>query len=115
MNALHSFYDALIGSGVAHDKARAVVEAFEMEMTSVLATKADIDHRFESVQSRLDQRFVELQTQMDKRSSSVELQLALLRKDMEIGFERLRTSMLLRMGAMQIATTAVLFAALKLT
>jgi dGTP triphosphohydrolase len=42
MNALYSLYDALVSIAVPADKARAVVTALEQDMTTVLATKADL-------------------------------------------------------------------------
>jgi hypothetical protein len=42
MNALYSLYDALISINVPTDKARAVVDAMERDMTTVLASKGDL-------------------------------------------------------------------------
>ncbi len=42
MTALYSLYDALVGINVPTDKARAVVDAMERDMTEFLATKGDI-------------------------------------------------------------------------
>ena len=42
MNALYSLYDALISINVPMERARAVVDALERDMTAVLATKSDL-------------------------------------------------------------------------
>ena len=42
MTALYSLYDALIGINVPTEKARAVVDAMERDMSEFLATKSDI-------------------------------------------------------------------------
>jgi hypothetical protein len=44
MNAQISLYDALLSVNIPGDKARAVVAAVEREMTSLLATKSDLEH-----------------------------------------------------------------------
>jgi hypothetical protein len=42
MNYLYSLYDALVSIQVPSDKARAVVDAMERDMTTALATKQDV-------------------------------------------------------------------------
>lgn len=42
MDYLYSLYDALVSINVPNDKARAVVDAMERDMTTTLATKADL-------------------------------------------------------------------------
>ena len=42
MDHLYSLYDALVSINVPNDKARAVVDAMERDMTSTLATKSDL-------------------------------------------------------------------------
>lgn len=42
MNYLYSLYDALVSIGVPSDKARAVVDAMERDMSTALATKQDL-------------------------------------------------------------------------
>ena len=42
MDYLYSLYDALVSISVPNDKARAVVDAMERDMTTTLATKADL-------------------------------------------------------------------------
>ncbi|MGA2023513.1 MAG: hypothetical protein ABSH23_02005, partial [Steroidobacteraceae bacterium] len=42
MHALYSLYDALISINVPSDKAKAVVDAMERDMSTLLASKSDI-------------------------------------------------------------------------
>ncbi|MBP7614798.1 MAG: hypothetical protein KA756_04035, partial [Steroidobacteraceae bacterium] len=42
MDFLYSLYDALVGINVPFDKARAVVDAMERDMTTSIATKSDV-------------------------------------------------------------------------
>ncbi len=42
MNYLYSLYDALVSISVPSDKARAVVDAMERDMSTALATKQDL-------------------------------------------------------------------------
>jgi hypothetical protein len=44
---LYSLYDALISINVPNDRARAVVDAMERDMSDQLATKADLKHMHE--------------------------------------------------------------------
>ena len=89
MNALYSLYDALVSINVPADKARAVLDSMERDMTAILATKSDL--------TLLDARLTALGTS--------------LRQDLQL----LRASMTIRLGAIQIAGMGLLFAALRLT
>jgi hypothetical protein len=46
---LYSLYDALISINVPNDRARAVVDAMERDMSDKLATKADLKHMHELI------------------------------------------------------------------
>jgi hypothetical protein len=96
---LYSLYDALISINVPNDKARAVVDAMERDMSTTIATKADV----QLLRSELHQ------------------ECALIRKDMEIiagridsRIDALSTTMTLRLGSMLMVGIGLLFAALKL-
>jgi hypothetical protein len=96
MNALYSLYDALVSINVPSEKARAVVDAMERDMTALLATKSDLallESRIDSLDQKMESRFSQMETKMDL----------------------LRSSMTVRLGSMLITGFAVLFAALKLT
>lgn len=89
MDFLYSLYDALVSINVPSDKARAVVDAMERDMTTSIATKSDI--------------------QMLQRDIEV------LRRDVAKDLELLRISMTVRLGSIQVVAAGLLFAALKLT
>jgi len=89
MDSLYSLYDALVSINVPSDKARAVVDAMERDMTTSIATKADI---------QLLQREIEI-----------------LRRDVAKDMELLRSSITIRLGSMLMVAVSILFAALKLT
>lgn len=89
MDYLYSLYDALVSIHVPNDKSRAVVDAMERDMSTTIATKADV----QILRSELHQ------------------ECALIRKDMEL----LSTVMTVRLGSMLMFGLGLLFAALKLT
>ena len=89
MDQLYSRYDALVSINVPTDKARAVVEAMERDMSMVIATKSDL-------------QLLKAELRQD---------IALVRKDLEL----LSTTMTVRLGSMLMLGLGVLFAALKLT
>ena len=60
MNALYSLYDALVSINIPSEKARAVVDAMERDMTTLLATKSDLalmrevlEHKIELMRSSI--------------------------------------------------------------
>jgi len=91
-----SLYDALISIAVPPDKARAVADAMERDMSATLATKSDI----QLIRQELGQLRQELS-----------MELNLVRKEMEL----LHSSMTVRLGSIQVVAAGLLFAALKLT
>ena len=100
MDYLYSLYDALTSINVPSDKARAVVDAMERDMGTVIATKSDLQL-----------------LRQELRESN-----ALIRKDMEIlsgridnRIDMLSTTMTIRLGSMLMMGLGLLFAALKLT
>jgi hypothetical protein len=54
MNTTLAIYDALIQAKVPADAARAVVDALEKDMTTMLATKQDFRHFEELFSARLE-------------------------------------------------------------
>ncbi len=80
MNALYSLYDALISINVPADRARAVVDAMERDMSSLLATKSDVALLRQEIEStrlivakdiqRLDERLCAKIEQGDQRLTS---------------------------------------------
>jgi len=90
---LYSLYDALVSINVPTDKARAVVDAMERDMSATIATKADL----QLLRAELHQ------------------ECALIRKDMELMASNLSQQLTMRMGSMLMVSLGLLFAALKLT
>lgn len=88
MDYLYSLYDALISINVPSDKARAVVDAMERDMSTTLATKADLL----MVRQEMDNKF------------------ALLSRDLD----NLRLSMTVRLGAIVMVGVGLILAAIRL-
>jgi hypothetical protein len=126
MNALYSLYDALVSIEVPADKARAVVNAMEQDMTSLLATKSDLANtqsllRQELVATRdsLKQEITAVRDSLKQEITSVrdslKQEIDSNRQILEHKLELLRSSMTIRLGSIQIVGMGLLFAALKLT
>lgn len=104
MNALYSLYDALLSIDVPADKAKAVVSAMEQEMSSVLATKSDLQNTQLLLRQELLATRDSLKQEIDGNRVHLEQKLDLL-----------RSSMTIRLGSMLFVGMSMLFAALKLT
>lgn len=104
MNALYSLYDALLSIDVPADKAKAVVSAMEQEMSSVLATKSDLQNTQLLLRQELLATRDSLKQEIDGNRVHLEQKLDLL-----------RSSMTIRLGSMLFVGMGMLFAALKLT
>lgn len=107
MDYLYSLYDALVGINVRNDRARAVVDAMERDMSTTLATKADLQLLRQDMATRAD-------------VADLRQEQALLRKDLEAlanGFakdlELLSTSITVRLGSMLVVGFGVMIAALR--
>jgi len=109
MDHLYALYDALVSINVPNDKARAVVDAMERDMTSTLATKSDLQLLRQELVATLAGRDEVAAIKGD--IVSLRGDVALVRKDMEI----LSTTMTVRLGSMLIIGLGLLFAALELT
>ena len=79
---LYSLYDALVSINVPSDKARAVVDAMERDMGTTLATKQDLESRFELLRrdmenrfALVDQRFGALESRIDQKFAATYAQL----------------------------------------
>jgi uncharacterized protein YoxC len=137
MNALYSLYDALVGINIPPDKAKAVVDALEQDMTTVLATKSDltntqlllkqdIAHFHDSLKQDIASFNQSLKQEISGVNQSLKQEIAnvngSLRQEMTHRFdllsermETLRTSMRVELGAMLFGSMGLLFVALKLT
>ncbi len=124
---LYSLYDALVSINVPNDKARAVVDAMERDMSMTITSKSDLQllkQELASAIARLASRDEMLAFKAEVKADIAELRqaIALIHKDMEIlstsvhkDMEILSTSMTVRLGSLQIVGLSVLFAALKFT
>lgn len=78
MNYLYSLYDALVSISVPSDKARAVVDAMERDMSTALATKQDLLLLKQEIESRytlLDQKIDTLRGDMTRDLAALDLRL----------------------------------------
>lgn len=107
MTALYSLYDALVSINVPSDKARAVVDAMERDMTTVLATKEDL----KLLKSDLKQ--LEFAVKADVKL--LDQKIDSLRVDLHHEIAMLRSSMTIRLGSMLAGAIVILFAALRFT
>ena len=101
-----SLYDALVSIAVPADKARAVADAMERDMSVTLATKSDI----QLLRQELGQLKQEVSLELGQLKQEFSAEFTLVRKEMEL----LRSSMTVRLGSIQVVTAGLLFAALKL-
>jgi hypothetical protein len=88
METAYSLYDALIGINVPSDKARAVAQALERDMTATFVTKPDLEVVHKDLRTEIE----------------------LLRKDVALQ----RSSLIIWLGSAQVATAALLFTALQI-
>jgi hypothetical protein len=96
---LYSLYDALVSINVPSDKARAVVDAMERDMSMTLATKQDL--------AMLRQEISSVQRELKQE---IENRFALLSQ--EIGTQTLK--MTVRLGSMLFLGLGLTIAALRL-
>ena len=122
MNAQLSLYDALVSVNIPADKARAVVAALEQEMTSVLATKSDIEllrQELRSVRDSLRQEFATgLGSQRQEfvaEIGSLRQELHSVRDSMKKDLQLVQQGMTIRLGVLMAVSMSLLFAGLKLT
>jgi predicted DNA binding CopG/RHH family protein len=111
VTALYSLYDALVSINVPSDKARAVVDAMERDMTIVLATKEDMKLL------RSDLRQLELAAKADLKllEQKIDNYRAESRTELHHEIAMLRSSMTIRLGSMLAGAIVILFTALRLT
>jgi hypothetical protein len=110
-----ALYDALVSIDVPTDKARAVVDALEHDMGSTLASKQDI-LPLASKQDvlLLRQEILLVKQELENRIDGLGRDVKRLEEKLVTDLELLRSSMTVRLGSIQVVTTGLLFAALKL-
>lgn len=99
MDYLYTLYDALVSINVPSDKARAVVDAMERDMGTVLATKQDL---------------LLIRQEIENRYQLLSREISALRTEASKDLEALRLSMTLRLGSMLILGFGVTLTALRL-
>jgi uncharacterized protein involved in exopolysaccharide biosynthesis len=122
MDAAYSLYDALVEINVPSEKARAVAQALERDVTATFATKndlestrialrADIETLGKDLRAEMASLSKELRAEMASLSKELRAELASVRSDMV----KLRLELIIWMGGVQVLVAGVLFAALQLT
>jgi hypothetical protein len=104
VDCLYSLYDALVSVTVPSDKGRAVVDAMELDMSTTIATKADL----QLVKSELRQEIQLVKTELRQ-------EIQLVKTELKAGICKESHAITLRLGSAMVAVTGLLFVALKLT
>lgn len=99
METAYSLYDALIGINVPSDKARAVAQALERDMTATFVTKPDLEVVHKDLRREIELLRKDLRTEIE-----------LIRKDVALQ----RSSLIIWLGSAQVATAGLLFTALQI-
>jgi hypothetical protein len=122
VTAQYALYDALVSINVPTDKARAVVESLEQDMSTTLATKTDLGttqlllkQEIGAVRDSLRQEIGAVRDSLKQEIDALRQEAKANRVLLEHKLELLRSSMTIRLGSMQIVGMGLLFAALKLT
>lgn len=98
MDYLFPLYAVLLSINVPNDRARAVVDAMERDMTSTIATKTDLQILRQDLAGSIN----DLRHEMRQ-------EIGLVRKDMELQSSRL----VVQLGSMLVVGFGVMIAALK--
>ena len=121
MKAPASLYDALIGVQVPGDKARAVADALESDMTSQLATRQDLELLRHDMEAALALTRHDMEAALALTRRNTEAGFALVREEMKGGLALLRAEFkqdlaqqTVKLGVMMAGGLTLLFAALKL-
>ena len=110
MNYLYSLYDALVSISVPSDKARAVVDAMERDMSTALATKQDL--------LLLKQEMASLRTELkqviESRHTLLDQKIDTLRGDMTRDMAALDLRLTVKLGSMLFVGFGLTIAAMRL-
>ncbi len=115
MNYLYSLYDALVSISVPSDKARAVVDAMERDMSTALATKQDL----QLLATREDllllkQDVTVLRREMENRFALQDQKIDTLRGDMTRDLAALDLRLTVKLGSMLFVGFGLTIAAMRL-
>ena len=121
MDFLYSLYDALVSISVPSDKARAVVDAMERDMGTILATKQDLEILTLAVKQDVTILRNELKQDLALLRGDVKQQLALMKGDIENRFalqaqkiDTLELRLTVKLGSMMVVGFGLTIAALRL-
>ncbi|MFI5224116.1 MAG: hypothetical protein ACHQX3_07745 [Nitrospirales bacterium] len=90
---LYSLYDALVSINVPSDKTRAVVDAMERDMGTILATKQDVENQTLAVKRDLENQTLVVKQDLEIQTLAVKQDVAILRSDMKQEVALLRGDM----------------------
>ena len=134
MTALYSLYDALVSINVPGDKARAVVDAMERDMTTVLATQSDLSllrgdlglvrselgGEIARLRQELGSEIAVLRQELASSSAATKSEFAVLRQQLESfraetnsKFALLHQSLTIRLGSMLVGAIGVIYTLLR--
>ena len=121
MDFLYSLYDALVSINVPSDKARAVVDAMERDMGTILATKQDLEFQTLAVKQYVAILRGDIKQELAILRSDVKQEIAILRGDMENRFalqdqkfDTLELRLIVKLGSMMVVGFGLTIAALRL-
>lgn len=89
-NYLYSLYDALVSINIPSDKALAVIDAMERDMSTHLATKSDLESQRLIGKADLENVRDALQSEIALVVQSLESGLAAVRRDLDSGLAAVR-------------------------
>ncbi len=110
MNYLYSLYDALVSISVPSDKARAVVDAMERDMSTALATKQDLL----LLKQEMASARTELKQEIESRYILLDQKIDTLRGDMTRDLAAFDLRLTVKLGSMMVVGFGLTIAALRL-
>ena len=102
MNALYLLYDALIGINVPNERARAVVDALEQDMSQSLATKSDLQSLSVATKADLHAQTTILRAEMKTQAAELRSEMQTLASELRADMQSLATE--LRSDMQSLAT-----------
>lgn len=120
MNYLYSLYDALVSINVPSDKARAVIDAMERDMGTILATKQDLQllrQEMFGIRTELGQEIsglrTELRQEIENRFTLLAHEITTLRGDVSRDLRTLSLKMTVNLGSMLMVGFGLTITALR--
>ena len=110
MDFLYSLYDALVSINVPSDKARAVVDAMERDMSTTLATKQDLE--IQTLAMKQDLEILTLAMKQDVAILKHDIENRFVLQDQKIDTLELRLTV--KLGSMMVVGFGLTIAVLRL-